>query len=145
MASIRKRKWGPNKEFEAWVVDYKDQGGNRAIKTFATKKEAEAAWSVTALHEVQQGTHTRASASKTVEEAWTLWLEQSDADGLERSTIRQRRIHLKHHVKPFIGAAKLSDLSTPFVYDFDTKLRQAGRSTAMRRKVITNLKTMLTL
>jgi hypothetical protein len=90
MASIRKRKWGPNKEFEAWVVDYKDQGGNRAIKTFATKKEAEA-WSVTALHEVQQGTHTRASASKTVEEAWTLWLEQSDADGLERSTIRQRR------------------------------------------------------
>ena len=36
MASIRKRKWGDGRE--AWVVDYKDQGGKRAIQTFATKK-----------------------------------------------------------------------------------------------------------
>jgi integrase len=43
-----------------------------------------------------------------------------------------------------IDRVKLSDLSTPFIYEFDAKLRQAGRSTAMRRKVITNLKTMLT-
>ena len=66
MASIRKRQWrsGGN-EHEAWVVDYKDQSGKRAIQTFATKKEAEA-WKVQALHEVRQGTHTRASASKTV-------------------------------------------------------------------------------
>ena len=99
----------------------------RALKTFATKKDAEA-WTVSALHEVQLGTHTRASASKTVEETWKLWLEQCEADKLEVSTIRQRRIHLKHHVGPFVGTAKLSDLSTPFIYDFDTKLRQAGRS-----------------
>jgi integrase len=144
MASIRKRTWTTKGiEQTAWVVDYKDQSGKRAIKTFATKKEADA-WKVDALHEVSLGTHTRASASKTVEETWKLWLEQSEADGLERGTITQRKIHLKHHVAPFIGAAKLSDLSTPFVYEFDTKLRQAGRSTAMRRKVITNLKTMLT-
>src|SRR5215510_2460050 len=143
--SIRKRKWKTAKgvECEAWVVDYSDQTGKRAIKTFTTKKEAEA-WKVTALHEVQQGTHTRASTSKIVEETWKLWLEQCEADKLERSTIRQRAIHLKHHVGPFIGTVKLSDLSTPLIYDFDTKLRQAGRSTAMRRKVITNLKTMLT-
>jgi integrase len=142
MASIRKRKWGPNKEFEAWVVDYKDQSGKRAIRTFATKKEAEA-WSVTALHEVQQGIHTRASASKTIAEAWMLWIEQCEADKLERSTICQRQQHLKYHVKSFIGDIRLSELSTPAVYDFDGKLRQAGRSAAMRRKVLTNLKTML--
>ena len=53
MASIRKRKWGDGRE--AWVVDYKDQSGKRAIQTFATKKEAEA-WKVQALHEVRQGT-----------------------------------------------------------------------------------------
>ncbi|MGA6938199.1 MAG: tyrosine-type recombinase/integrase [Pseudolabrys sp.] len=141
MASIRKRKWGDGRE--AWVVDYKDQSGDRALRTFATKKEAEA-WKVSALHEVQLGTHTRASASKTVAETWRLWLEQCEADRLERSTIRQRLNHLKHHVEPFIGTAKLSDLSTPFLYDFDTKLRQDGRSIVMRRKVITSLKTMLT-
>ena len=144
MASIRKRTWTTKGEEQtAWVVDYKDQSGKRALKTFATKKDAEA-WSVSALHEVSQGTHTRASASKTVEETWKLWLEQCEADKLEMGTIKQRRIHLKHHVGPFVGTVKLSDLSTPFIYDFDTKLRQAGRSNAMRRKVVTNLKTMLT-
>ena len=144
MASIRKRTWTTKGEEQtAWVVDYKDQSGKRALKTFATKKDAEA-WSVSALHEVSQGTHTRASASKTVEETWKLWLDQCKADKLEMGTIKQRRIHLKHHVGPFVGTVKLSDLSTPFIYDFDTKLRQAGRSNAMRRKVVTNLKTMLT-
>jgi integrase len=63
---------------------------------------------------------------------------------LEFGTIRQRKQHLKHHVIPFIGSVKLSELSTPFVYEFDAKLRQAGRSVAMRRKVLTNLKTVLT-
>jgi hypothetical protein len=58
--------------------------------------------------------------------------------------VRQRRQHLKHHVAPYIGRKRLSDLTTPLVYDFDSKLREAGRSTAMRRKVLTNLKTMLT-
>jgi len=37
MASIRKRKFGPNKEHEAWVVDYVDQHGDRRLKTFTTK------------------------------------------------------------------------------------------------------------
>jgi hypothetical protein len=47
---------------------------NRRLKTFATKKKAED-WKVTAQHEVQQGIHTPASTSKTVEEVWRLWLE----------------------------------------------------------------------
>jgi integrase len=143
MASIRKQKWDKSKELEAWIVDYRNQSGKRAIKTFATKKEAEA-WSVTALHEIQLGTHTRASASKTIAEAWGLWLDQCEADGLEFSTIRQRRQHLKVHVQPHTGNVRLSELTTPLVYDFDSKLRQSGRSVAMRRHVITSMKTMLT-
>ncbi len=43
-----------------------------------------------------------------------------------------------------IGSDKLSALTAPRVYEFDDKLRKAGRSLAMRRKVLTNLKTMLT-
>jgi integrase len=143
MASIRKRKFGPNKEHEAWVVDYVDQHGRRRLKTFSTKKEAEA-WRTNALHEIQQGVHTAASASKTVEEVWHLWLADCEASGLEFGTIRQRRQHLNHHVAPFIGRRKLAELTTPLVYEFESKLRGEGRSLAMRRKVLTTLKTMLT-
>jgi hypothetical protein len=142
MASIRKRKFGPNKENEAWIVDYRDQHGKRHLKTFATKKAAEA-WMTDALHEVKQGTHSPASVSKTIEEVWRLWLEDCEANNLEFSTIRQRRIHLKHHIAPFIGRLRLSSLTTPLVYEFDSKLRAAGRSVAMRRKILSNLGTAL--
>jgi integrase len=140
MASIRKRKFGQDKE--CWLVDYRDQHGKRHVKTFATKKEAER-WKVDALHEVSQGTHTAASVSKTVEEAWRLWLAECEANGLEYSTIQQRRQHLNHHIAPFIGRQRLSTLTTPLVYEFDSKLRDAGRSIAMRRKVMVTLGTML--
>jgi integrase len=140
MASIRKRKFGSDKE--AWIVDYRDQHGERHFKTFPNKKAAEA-WKVNALHEVQQGIHTAASASKTVEEAWRLWLADCEANNLEFGTIRQRRQHLQHHVLPFIGRQRLSSLTMPLVYEFDGKLRNRGRSLAMRRKILTNLKTML--
>ena len=143
MASIRKRTWkSGGKNHEAWVVDYKDQSGKRAIQTFATKKEAEA-WKVQALHEVASGIHTRTSASKTVAEAWEMWLEQCAADRLEFGTIRARKQHLRIHVEPVIGSARLSDLSAPLLYDFDAKLRDKGTSIAMRRKIMTNTKTML--
>jgi integrase len=143
MASIRKRFFGPNKDQIAYIVDYRDQHGKRHVKTFPNKKAAEA-WRVSALHEVQQGVHTPASESKTIEEAWRLWMADCEANGLEFGTIRQRRGHLKHHVMPYIGRLRLSVLTTPLVYEFDSKLREAGRSIAMRRKVLTNLKTMLT-
>jgi integrase len=143
LASIRKRKWGPDKTLEAWVVDYIDQSGKRRLKTFPSKKTAEE-WSVTALHEVKQGIHTPASTSKIVTEAWRLWLDDCEANGLEHGTIVQRRQHLKLHVAPFIGNEKLAQLTTPRVYQFDDQLRKAGRSFSMRRKVLTTLKTMLT-
>jgi integrase len=124
------------------VVDYTDQSGKRRLKTFGTRNEADR-WSITALHEVKEGRHTAASISKTVEEAWELWLEDCEANNLEFGTIRQRRQHLSLHVKPFIGRIRLADLNTPLVYAFDVELRTAGRSLAMRRKVLTNTKTML--
>jgi integrase len=92
---------------------------------------------------VQTGIHTPASASKTVEDAWRLWLADCVANNLEFSTVRQRRQHLEHHVLPFIGRSRLSGLTMPLIYEFDSKLRDNGRSLAMRRKVLATLKTML--
>jgi integrase len=144
MASIRKRVWkSRGAQHSAWVVDYRDQAGKRHLKTFATKKEADG-WAVNARHEVKQGIHTPATLSVTVAEAFERWIAHCDAEGLEYGTIVQRRQHLNLHVAPFIGREKLSSLTTPRVHQFDAELRTAGRSLAMRRKVITNLKTMLT-
>jgi integrase len=142
--SIRKRTWKTKGVKQtAWVLDYKDQTGTRRLKTFPTRKAAEQ-WSVDALHEVKQGTHTPASASITVSDGFDLWITACEADGLEYSTIKQRKEHKRLHVDPFIGETKLAALTAPALYDFDDKLRQSGRSLAMRRKVMTNIKTMLT-
>jgi integrase len=142
--SIRKRTWTTRKGVtkEAWICDYVDQTGERHIKTFDRKKDAEQ-WATQARHEISQGTHTPASTSLTVTEAWRAWIDHCDAEGLEKSTIRQRQQHLALHVTPFIGREKLSGLTMPGIHRFDDQLRAAGRSPAMRRKVLVNVKTML--
>ena len=144
MAKVKKRTWvtKQGESREAWVVDYSDQHGVHRLKTFELKKDAEA-FKVTAQHEVKLGTHTAARTSKTLGETWELWIADSEANGLERSTVRQRRQLLTHHIKPFIGGLKLAELNTPLLYEFDDKLRNAGRSLAMRRKVMVHMKTCI--
>ena len=71
------------------------------------------------------------------------WLDHCQAEGLEKSTIRQRSQHIELHIKPYIGSVKLSQLTAPLVNKFVTTLRDNGRSLAMRRKVLTNLKTLI--
>src|SRR5258706_592743 len=88
----------------------KMQAARRQHKTFATRKAAEQ-WSVTALHEVKQGTHTPASVSITVSEGFDLWIADCEVNGLEFGTIKQRKEHKNLHVAPFIGSDKLSALT----------------------------------
>src|ERR1700722_2437347 len=116
MAGIRKRRWtARGEERIAWVVDYFDQAHKRRLKSFRTRKEADA-WSATALHEVKQGTHTAASTSITVTACWERWLDHCRAEGLEFGTIKQRDQHLKIHVAPLIGLEKLASLTTPRIH-----------------------------
>jgi integrase len=142
--SIRKRSWTTAKgeTKEAWIVDYSDATGVRRLKTFTRKKDADA-WAVTARHEVKQGVHTPASTSVTVTDATERWIAECEANGLEFGTIKQRREHLRLHIAPFIGREKLSALTAPRIKQFIGELRDNGRSLAMRRKVLTNLKTIL--
>ncbi|MCZ6848515.1 MAG: site-specific integrase [Alphaproteobacteria bacterium] len=143
MASIRKRTWksgGVTKT--AWVVDHFDQRGDRHIKTFPTKKEA-GTFRDEMAQQVRRGTYTADSASATVGEVADEWLEHCRAEGLEESTIRQRGQHIELHIKPHLGKAKLTQLTAPGVNKFVTTLRDNGRSLAMRRKVLTSLKTLI--
>lgn len=153
--SVRKRSWKSTdgKPKEAWIVDYFDQAGARHIKTFRLKKEADA-YAASASIEVREGTHTADSISVTVEEAAKKWLETSRRNGLEASTITAYEQHVNLHIKPFLGAVKLSQVSRPMVRQFEDDLRNgkpapgedAGRvrSLAMTRKVITSLGSIFT-
>lgn len=142
--AIRKRVWTTpsGAAREAWVVDYVDVAGKRRLKTFATLGAAKA-WLATTAYEVRQGIHTPASVSGTVGETFAAWIQHCRAEGLERSTIEQRTYHLNLHVVPFIGSVKLAELTAPRVHQFLDALRANGRSLAMRRKVLTNLKTAI--
>src|ERR1051325_4286272 len=143
MAKVRKRTWntsdGPK---TAWIADYKDQAGKRHIKTFSSRKAADA-WLVEARHEVTQGVHTPASSSITAAQAGEDWIAQGEADGLERSTIEQYRQHLSYHIKPFIGAVRLAELTPAMIPDFHNRLVREGRSRAMAKKVIGSLGAIL--
>ena len=144
MASIRKRTWKTRGvERLMWVVDYFDAAGKRRHRSFPTKTAAEDWWT-TAGHELKIGVHSPLSTSITVNEAWTRWIEHCEAEKLEPGTVKQRRQHLNLHVQRYIGRNRLASLTTPGIHKFDADLRKAGRSLAMRRKVLTNLKTMLT-
>jgi integrase len=143
MATINKRRWtSGGEEKTAWVVYYAGQDKKRHIKTFKTKREAEA-WKTQALYEVSQGTHTPPSTSVTVAEAGKRWLEQARIDGLERTTLLQYEQHLRLHIEPLLGTHKLTSLATDTITSFRNKLITEGRSRAMAGKIIISLGAIL--
>src|SRR5262245_275199 len=118
---------------EAWVVDYVDQHGDRHVKTFAKKRDADAHHAIVGVA-VRAGTHTADSKSVTVARAAELWLESCEAAGLERTTIVAYRQHVDLHIAPILGTLRLSQLTVPLVRGFEDRLRRDGRSPAMVRK-----------
>lgn len=111
--SIRKRTWTTGKGVEktAWVVDYVDTKGTRRLKTFAKKKDADQ-FAATASVEVREGVHVADRDTVTVAKAGSFWIATGEGEGLERSTINQRKRHLKYHIEPFIGDVLLSKVDT---------------------------------
>jgi len=142
--AIRKRAWtapdGTAKQ--AWQVDYRDQAGQRRSKQFARKKDAEA-WFTQAGWEVSKGVHTPDSQSVTVAAAADLWIKRAEQKKRERGTIEQYRQLADLHIKPLIGAEKLSRLSRPRVETFCDQLLET-RSVAMTGKVVRALSSVLT-
>jgi integrase len=142
--SVRKRSWTTQKgeRREAWIVDYRDDDGDRCIETFVKKKDADARHAEISVN-VRAGVHVSTSKSITVKQAGEGWITSAEADGLERATIKQYREHLDQHITPFIGALKLSEVTAQAVRKFEDKLRDQGRSPAMTRKVIASLGSLI--
>jgi integrase len=144
MATVRKREWTPRSGGEArtaWVADYFDQSGKRHIKTFKTKRAADA-WLVNTRHQVARGTHTAESASVTVAEAAELWIQRSEAERLERSTLVKYRCHARMHINPRLGRVKLARLTAPMVEQLRDDLL-TSLSWPLARKVLASLKSIL--
>jgi integrase len=139
--SVRKRTWVTRKgeTKEAWIVDYADQQGARHIRTFDRKKEAEA-HEATVRVDIRAGVHT--STKVTVARAGEKWLADAE-DRLEPATLESYRQHLKDHIVPYIGALKLSQLTVPVVREFMDRLRGDGRSSAMIKRVVGDLGSIL--
>ena len=154
--SVRKREWvtkgGERKE--AWVVNYTDAAGNRRLKHFKRKRDADD-WADETGVAIREGTHVAASASITVAEAGKLWIERARNNDLERTTVDQYQQHLSLHIvgdgenvpdkdrRIFIGHLKLSELNAPTVRAFEDRLRAAGRSATMVRYVVRSLGALL--
>ena len=139
--SVRKRKWitSRGEAREAFIVDYVDQQGERHIRTFDRRGDA-TAYEANVKVDVRQGVHT---ASKlTVAEAAEAWVKRVEADGAERTTIRQYRQHINLHIQPQIGRTKLSELTLAGIERFrDNLLKNLSRPLA--RKVFTSFKSLL--
>jgi integrase len=147
--SVRKRKWvtRSGESQTAWIVDYTDQQGDRHIKTFKQKKEADAHHASVKV-DVSKGVHTAPSKSITVAKAAQNWLtvcEKGDAEhnGLERTTMDWYRLHVDSHIVPFLGTTKLSAITTATIRDFQAKLRANGRSQNTTKRVVTSLGSIL--
>ncbi|MGO6724279.1 tyrosine-type recombinase/integrase [Rhizobium ruizarguesonis] len=137
--SVRKRTWtGYGVEKEAWIVTYFDTKGVKRQKTFARKREADAFASKTDM-EVRDGMHVAERDSVSVKRAGELWIATGEGEGLERSTLDQRRRHLKFHIDGFIGDMLVSKLTVPALREFEDRLRAEGRSSVMIKKVLVSL------
>src|SRR5262249_2849203 len=139
--SVRKREWTTRlgEPREAWIVDYTDQQGARHIKTFDRKKDADA-HEATVKVDIRAGVHT--STKTTVAEAGRKWVADAE-HRLDPATVESYRQHLNDHIVPYLGGVKLSQLTVPAVRDFMDKLRAAGRSADMVKRVVGDLGSIL--
>jgi integrase len=143
--SVRRRKWetSDGETQEAWVVTYSDTSTGqrrRHLKTFDKKKDADA-FHDRVREDIRAGVHT--SSRVTVAMAGSDWLKTCEANNLERSTWESYRQHLFAHIIPHLGAMKLSQLSVPLVRVFMDKLRAAGHSPAMVKRLVMDLGSIL--
>jgi integrase len=143
--SVRKREWTTRsgEQREAWIVDYTDQDG-RHIETFERKKEADA-YAAKVRVDINAGTHVAIDGNLTVADVADKWISSVEAQGRERTTLRQYRQHIKHHIVPRVGAVRLAKLTRGHVENFRDGLISGDKalSRAMARKVFISFKSML--
>lgn len=168
MAAPRKRIWesADGKSRQAWVVDFTDSNGERQRKQFRTKADAEAFRSATE-QQIRSGTFRPDAGKTTVKEVADLYVEH--VKGRSKRGERFSRRHLAmvegrlwnyvcpdpkrldmhkgvRRATPFtegVGGIKLAHLTPPVVDAFRDRLRDAGVSVPLTRKILGTLHAVL--
>lgn len=168
MAKVRKRTWkaADGSPRQAWAVDYTDNNGDRQRKQFPTSKEAHA-FRVEVEGQIRSGTFRPDADKITVKEVADQYVEY--VKGRSKRGERFSRRHLamvegrlwnyvcpdpkrrETHksakpVTPFtegVGGVKLAHLTPPVVDAFRDRLRDAGVSVPLTRKIIGTLHAVL--
>lgn len=135
MASIRKRTLKSGKQ--AWVVDYRDQHGNRRNKNFSRKREAEA-YVDEVGRQLRDGTFVDDKATCSVSEAADLHLGSASVRALEPGTQDQYDQHIRLYIKPCIGHVLLTKLTEPVIREFLDDIVEE-QSAAMAKRVLGTL------
>src|SRR5690349_7645601 len=135
---IRKWKTTGGEQREAYIIRY-SKDGKRHIETHERNRDAEARWAQIKA-DLGEGTHVAPSQSITIAQAAQEWLATCGGKrGLERSTMEQYKAHVHHHIAPFIGRLRLTDLTLGRVSEFEDRLSSEGRSPVLCKKVLTSL------
>ena len=152
MASIRKRFWTTTKgeKRSAWTVDFVDAGGNRERRQFGTKREADA-FRVDIESQLRAGSYRPDAAKVSVKDAADLFLEYCEGrmkrrERMTRQTFEAYRGHCRNHVQHSeygVQSLKLSQLTSRSVGAFRDRMRDAGVSVPMTRKVLRTLGAVL--
>lgn len=145
--SVRKRAWTTRngEPREAWIVDYADQDGDRHIRTFDRKKDADA-YHASVRVDVSLGVHTPPARSITTRQAAEDWLQYVEAEKREVATVAGYRILVERHIVPRMGNVKLSNLTHARVQKFRDDLLDRTDGVASRllaKRVLGALKAIL--
>lgn len=117
MAKVSKRRWTYNGVPKwKWVVRYSDARGKQPLKTFASKKAADA-YRLKIENELAKGSHTPRSLSVTVETAAQAMLEDSK-NKLRPEAQQNAEYHVRRFVVPLIGGLLLVDLTPVIMQNF---------------------------
>lgn len=145
MASVRKRSWTTAKgeRRTAWAVDFPDAAGGRQRRQFDTKREADA-FRVQSEGQVRAGTF-RPEADKvaisTVVESYLAECRGRAERGEEMSRHHLETVEgimTNHVLNPTygVGGVKLAHLTPSQVAAYRDRVRKAGVSVPMTRKII---------
>jgi integrase len=149
--SIKEREW-TNKDgsvTRVWVSGYNDANGKWKTKQFNKKKDAQA-HQESVKTDVRKGIHIADSEGITIEQACRVWLDKSEAEAVEGSTLRQYKGHVNNHIVPaklndgkvILGKVLTTKLTKGLVASFrDQLLRENSRATA--KKVFTSFRSVL--
>ena len=130
MASVAKREWTHNGETKtAWVVRYTDHGGNRRMKTFEKKKDADK-YRTEVETELGTGNHTPDSETARVRAVCERFLKHAEqrveAGTMGRARYTSLATVVKKHMIPALGHRKFNEVAWADVEGWHSAMLKAG-------------------